>query len=135
MPLSTSMPGRRRYFRQSSISRLVIALLTLLAFTSQTILTQTHIHAAKRSGTTAHTLIVKTSSNQTQLPQRSPSDRDPADCPICQVVAHSGAYVTPSFAALVTISVGIHVVAFVVEVVTIARLASHGWLSRAPPRQ
>jgi hypothetical protein len=134
MPLSTSIPRRRRYFRQSSISRLAIALLTLLAFTSQTILTQTHIHAATRTGTTVHALTVKASSNQTQLPQRSPSDRDPANCPICQVMAHSGSYVTPSFAALVTISVGIYVAVFAVEVVTFARLASHGWLSRAPPR-
>ena len=120
-----------RHFFQAR-TRFAIALLTLFAFTAQAIVTQTHIHVAMRSGI-AKPLATGDLAHG-PLPDKAPSGDDQANCPICQGLAHAGAYVTPSAAAVIVSAVSIFFSVVVIEIAAMAQAHSHAWKSRAPPR-
>jgi len=115
---------------QGGRARLAITLFALLAFTLQTYVTQTHIHAAAIN--TASTTFDK-GATQKQQPDKFPQGNDPANCPICQEILHTGQFVTPSATALLLPTLTVSIVAIVVDIKTIAQAPSHSWKSRAPP--
>jgi hypothetical protein len=111
--------------------RFAIALLTLFAFTAQTVVTQTHIHAGAHAG--AVTGAALAAIPRAPLPDKAPSGDDSANCPICQGLLHAGAYVTPSTVAVLTLSVTTFVNIVALEVIALEQANSHAWKSRAPP--
>lgn len=109
-----------------------MTLFVLVAFTSQTLVTQTHIHVGEQLAANVTAPSLKGSLAKQQLPSKSPTD-DSANCPICQGLAHAGSYVTPSPAAVVFLtgsSLGVEIAR---ELIAVAQRHSHGWQSRAPP--
>jgi hypothetical protein len=109
--------------------RLCVILTTLLAFGLQSYVTQTHIHLAPDSFAGA-----SDSGATKQKPDKFPANGDPANCPICQEIAHTGQFVTPSAAALLLPSLAISIVRIVADIPTGAQSSSHAWRSRAPPK-
>jgi hypothetical protein len=108
--------------------RLAITLFALLAFTLQSYVTQIHIHGA--SWGTAATI----DTGKTPQPGKVPAGDDQNTCPICQVIAHAGQFVTPS-AIAITLPTILAFHAAVEEITSnIAHSYSHSWKSRAPPR-
>ena len=114
-------------------ARLAITFFALLAFTLQTYVTQTHIHGVSPVNFAATTSALDGSAAQKHLPDKLPPSNDPANCPICQEILHSGHYVTPSATVLLLPIAAAFTIASIVEIVTIAAVYSHGWKSRAPP--
>ena len=128
----TALARRRQFFARAGAPRFMIALLTLLAFTSQSIVTQTHIHGA------AHAAIFLPQAAaghavHAPSPDKGPPGDDQSNCPICQGLAHAGSYVTPSSAAVAASTIATSTSVVVVDIVWIAQTHSHAWQSRAPP--
>ena len=119
--------------RQGNGARLAITLFALLAFTLQTFVMQTHIHGMARVGIAPATLALDKSAAQGQRPDKFPAGNDPANCPICQEILHTGYYVTPSAAALPLPTVAVSIAPTVIDVMTVVAAHSHSWKSRAPP--
>ena len=109
-----------------------MAVFAMLAFAFQVQITQSHIHFAPASETgidaLVHALSVQTAHKKT------PSTDDPANCPICQAVAHSGQFVTPSAAALLLPTEIVLFVPVFLSIAAAVESVSHGWQSRAPPQ-
>ena len=110
--------------------RLAIVLLTLMAFGLQSYITQTHIHLAPDSFASA----AGVANGKHSLPDKFPANGDPANCPICQEIAHTGQFVTPSAAVLLLPGVAVSIIAIVTDIPSTAQTASHAWRSRAPPK-
>jgi len=111
-----------------SVSRLAITLFALLAFTLQSYVTQIHIHGANWGAASS------VDAGKTPHPGKAPAGDDQSSCPICQVIAHSGQFITPSAIAIALPTL----IAFYVfvdrDAPSLARSTSHSWNSRAPPR-
>ncbi|MGB8602106.1 MAG: DUF2946 family protein [Rhizomicrobium sp.] len=107
--------------------RALIALLTLIFFSTQTYLIQTHIHnlGFARAATSATQIVTSPASS------KAPLDAD--QCPLCQEAAHSGAYVLPAIAATLATSVSFTLVPLVEVPRIFARAITHTWQGRAPP--
>jgi hypothetical protein len=118
---------------RSGGARLAITFFVLLAFTLQTYVMQTHIHGTAGFGVTVTKLAFDKSAAQEQRPGKLPPANDPANCPICQEILHTGFYVAPSAAALLLPSVVASVAPIVIDIVKIVEVCSHSWKSRAPP--
>lgn len=108
-----------------------IACLLLLAFTLQSFITQTHIHGIFDPA--GDSQIVKAQVNAPSHNGKAPAD-NPADCPLCQAIAHAGVFFTPSAPALILPISWAEMLAPVVLAGAIDRFSSHPWHSRAPPR-
>jgi hypothetical protein len=118
------------YPAQQSAARLLVVLVTLLAFGLQSYVTQTHIHLK------AGTFGSYSSLNKETQPRNDkfPGSGDPANCPICQEIAHTGQFLTPSAAALLLPVLAISIIAVVTAIPLSAQRPSHIWRSRAPPK-
>ena len=117
--------------------RFVVAL-ALLTFALQSYITQTHIHFASSQAfglsSDEFTPIVKLAGDKTAPAKKAPSNDDPANCPLCQAVAHSGQFVTPSLIGFALPSEAVAIVTRAIALRTVSEIASHGWQGRAPPR-
>jgi len=102
----------------------------LLTFALQSYVTQTHIHLAPGSFASYSEL----GAAKKQLPDKFPAQDDPANCPICQEILHSGQFVTPSAASALLPSLSVSIIAIVTQIVAVPKTASHTWQSRGPPR-
>src|ERR1700735_610919 len=71
------------------LSRLILTGFMLLAFLLQSYATQTHIHIAPDASA-----LAKTSPAQTPAGKNTPSDDNPDNCPLCQLL-YGGQYVAP----------------------------------------
>ena len=109
-------------------ARLATTLLALLAFTLQSYVTQIHIHGATWSRTTT------LDAGKAPQPGKIPANGDQSTCPICQVIAHAGQFVTPSAVAISLPALASFHVAVDKDTATGAHSTSHSWNSRAPPR-
>jgi hypothetical protein len=107
--------------RTGASARLLLTLFALFAFGLQSYLVQTHIHTA--------TAVSASKSS----PDRLPAKDDPANCPICQEILHTGQFVTPTAALLVLPGASISVVELDVAIPKFAQGPAHAWQSRAPP--
>ena len=123
---------------------LVVAFFGLLAVALQSFVVQTHIHIPQA---VAHAQALKfvtfaagsvAGSEHTAVGTKAPADkyplnRDPANCPLCKELTHSGVYV--SSASVVATLPFPATVKFIVfrEIAPSRFAASHTWRGRAPP--
>jgi len=119
--------ARHKGVRRTNAASRLLAFITVLAFALQSFIIQTHIHSGSLTGPAAISAASSPSHS------KDSHNKSPADCPLCQAVAHTGAFLTPTAAAmLLPSSVQNIVLCLVVQTVTAAR--AHGWQSRAPPQ-
>lgn len=123
---------------------LFAAILALLAVALQSLVVQTHIHvpqaAVKVHPISFITLIAGAGAasemafGQTGVPADPyPISRDPASCPLCKELTHSGQYVSSaSVLATLPFPVTVNFIVFR-EIAPIRFAASHNWRGRAPP--
>jgi hypothetical protein len=107
-----------------------VAWVLLLAFTLQSFVTQTHIHAAPQMAAD-----VATAKALAGAPAhgKAPVENGTADCPLCQAIVHAGAFFAP-VAPLLPLPVWIEQVAQVVAAYAAVPMpATRSWQSRAPP--
>lgn len=125
--------GRNAYARVARVSnaRLLLTFLAIFAFTCQSYLTQTHIHLRLAS---ADVLFSgETGGKAPSQKDGFPLKQDPANCLICQQLAHAGAAVMPAEAALVSMALPFFGKIGFVETAQHFRAPSHIWQGRAPP--
>ncbi len=102
----------------------------LVAFALQSYVFQTHIHFA--AGDLAH-LTIGANTAPSGHHDNFPANDDPANCPICQEILHSGHFVTPSAAALLLPMLAVSTILLVERPLPHILAPSHGWRGRAPP--
>ena len=126
--------------RGSSRTRLAVSFFMALAVLLQSYATQTHIHVSARasvfaaaSGFGPAAPVKASSGSQSGDHDKYPANEDPANCPLCQEVLHSGAFVAPS-AAAVWLPLAFVVLKWTAPNERVHIVApSHGWRGRAPP--
>ena len=126
--------------RDASRTRLAVSLFVFLAFFLQSYVCQTHIHipqtARAITGTGAGAKGVSGKSlagSQGGDHDKYPANEDPANCPLCQEVLHSGSFVAPALIA-VLLPMTFAVVRWIASTAPIHILASaHDWRGRGPP--
>ncbi len=107
----------------------------LLAFALQGYVVQTHIHFAPGAAALLDAVAAShgvKGAAQDHHDKYPPAD-DPANCPICQEILHSGQFVTPSAAALLPPSLAASTIAIVDVELPFVLALSHSWRGRAPP--
>lgn len=109
--------------------RLALAYAVLLAFAFQTYVAQTHIHL-----TQAETAKLYTGGTGHDRHDKYPASDDPANCPICQEILHSGHFVTPSALAYAPPALAVSTIALVDTALPFILALSHSWRGRAPPQ-
>ena len=118
-------------------ARWAITLFVFFAFAFQSYVTQTHIHfpheAAVNIFADADKSPALAKAPAKQNPDKYPPADDPANCPICQEVMHSGGFVMPNFVALLLPSEPVSIVPIVIALPAFIEAVTHGWQSRAPP--
>jgi hypothetical protein len=133
----------RTHFRFRA-HHLLVAFFGLLAVALQSFVVQTHIHV-QQQGARTHALGLITlaavsapgsefASGQAGAPiDNYPINRDPANCPICKELTHSGQYVSSaSVLATLPVTVTVNFIVFR-EIAPSLFAASHNWRGRAPP--
>jgi hypothetical protein len=120
-------------------ARWTITLFVFLAFAFQSYVTQTHIHFPHEAAVDIFASADQNRALNDQAPgkhnpDKYPPNDDPANCPICQEVMHTGAFVMPDFVALLLPSQPISIVPIVIALPAAIETVSHAWQSRAPPR-
>ena len=110
-------------------------MLAMLTFALQAQITQSHIHFAPASETGIDALVhALTAPPETAAQKKKSTANDPANCPICQVAAHTGQFTTPSAAALLLPTEAAVIVPLLLSIAVAIESTSHGWQSRAPPQ-
>jgi hypothetical protein len=130
--------------RRTTLFRVNLLLLALLALTFQSLIVQTHIHVppavfravmslaiqSHASGTLA---AIEPTSRASPSGSKAPYNDDPSNCPVCQQIAHSGQFVH-SAAVLTALPAFISVSAVPWAQTVIPLIAlTHIWNIRAPP--
>ena len=136
--------SRARVRLRFRASHLLVAFFGLLAVALQSFVVQTHIHV-QQPAVRAHTVGLITlaaaavadselASAQAGAPvDKYPINRDPANCPLCKELTHSGQYVS-SASVLATLPFPATVNFIVFREIAPSRFAaSHTWRGRAPP--
>jgi len=132
--------SRTRKATRLALSRLLM-FVTLIAFSAQTYLTQTHIHLASEGHETAALEQAAEGSGKivgtapAAPKDKYPANEDPANCPLCQEILHSGQFVTPAAAAVLLPFVSISVIETATPVTNLINAVTHIWRGRAPPRR
>lgn len=123
---------------------LLVAFFGLLAVTLQSFVVQTHIHVqqpAVRAQALGLVTLAAASVADTELAaaqaeapvDKYPINRDPASCPLCKELTHSGAYVSnASVLATLPFPATVNFIVFR-EIAPSRFAASHTWRGRAPP--
>lgn len=130
MPASDMRTGARHLttapFGESA--RRAATWLLVLAFALQSYVTQIHIHHVS-AGSSA---IVKVLS-KAPAPRSLPGDSGTQDCPLCQAVAHAGAFFAPVTPLLPLPVLWGEFLARATHAQTADGISTHDWHSRAPP--
>ncbi len=109
----------------------VVAWVLLFAFALQCYATQIHIHGSPLVSVGVSAGI---GTDEAGRHGKSPVAPDPATCPICQAIAHTGLFFTPA-PPLLFLPAWVAHIALPMREHAISRAApTHDWLSRAPPR-
>ena len=117
--------------RVASKGWVAVLLAVLLAFTSQSFVTQTHEHLDQAAYSAVAS--VKAAGAQSQTGQ---SPANPADtCPICREMAQAGHYLLPTLVAIQIFETTTHWLAVTRPLALTPHQQSHTWQSRAPPAQ
>jgi len=127
--------------RTRKANRLVLPRLlmfvTLIAFSLQTYLTQTHIHMASEGRAIAaldHASGKAVPGTPAEPADKYPPGEDPANCPLCQEILHAGQFITPAAVPLLVPSAPIFTVEIATPVAHLVPSVTHIWRGRAPPR-
>ncbi len=104
----------------------------MLAFGLQSYIAQTHIHLAPNAFASYSKLTSQ--SEKDRRPDKFPPNGDPANCPICQEIAHAGQFVTPAAATLLLPMAAVSIIKVVANIPALTQTPSHAWRSRAPPK-
>jgi hypothetical protein len=133
---------RSRLGFRFSTTQLVVALLGFLAVALQSFVVQTHIHVPQAQTVIQRASFITqiagsasiTDPGQTSAPtDQYPINRDPANCPLCKELTHSGQYVaSASVLATLPFPVTVNFIVFK-EIAPSLFAASHNWRGRAPP--
>ena len=134
--------SRTRAAFRLHFSHVMVGLLGLLAVALQSFVVQTHIHVQQPAAhtqalgliTLAAASVNDSVSSQAGVPTDNyPINRDPANCPLCKELTHSGQYVS-SASVLTTLPfpVTVNLIVFR-EIAPTLFAASHTWRGRAPP--
>ena len=114
--------------------RLAVLLFTFLAFAAQSYVTQTHIHFTSNVFADGFSVKADVKVTGKTTPRKNlPSNDDPANCPICQAVAHSGQFVTPSAIGFALPTEALAFIPLAIAAGAACETISHNWQSRAPP--
>ena len=113
-------------------ARFVLTLVAAFGFFLQSFIAQTHIHAVAGAGTDI-SVVAGSDTDHDGKQNPFPGSDDPANCPACQQLAHSGSYVTPAVAELQLPAQHRTNAEGFVPVHSDDFLVSHAWRSRAPP--
>jgi hypothetical protein len=108
-----------------------LVLLTLVAFTLQGFLTQTHIHRIASNGAAP---AVDVFDGIPVKDDKAPTKNTDQNCPLCQQFASAGAFVTPTAAAALAPTLSVSVIQLVVIPAAQRIAITHIWRGRAPPR-
>jgi hypothetical protein len=121
--------GRVIGSRTTGLSRWRAALvqLVLAAFVLQSFVIQTHIHFTPAE-------LAQLTGKSDSHHDHWPANDDPANCPICQELLHSGQFVTPAAQFLLPPTLAVSTIAVVDEALPFVFAPSHNWQGRAPPR-
>jgi hypothetical protein len=123
---------------------LLVAFFGLLAVTLQSFVVQTHIHVqqpAVHARALGLTTLAAASVANSELAateagapvDKYPINRDPANCPLCKELTHSGVYVSnASVLATLPFPATVNFIVFR-EIAPSLFAASHNWRGRAPP--
>jgi hypothetical protein len=124
-------PARAISAKPATASRLV-TLFALLAFAFQGFAVQTHIHAPAsiQAGQTAQIANIPAPA---PLPGQDPLDQ--GSCRLCQELVHSGVYLAPAPALLLTALTFVTLAFTALTARHNERATSFAWQSRAPPRR
>lgn len=129
-----ALPGRASVRRPLTVrvraGWTALLLAVTLSLSWQSLLTQTHQHPASTFAPIAAKLLGTNAS--ADLPDRKSSDQ-PADCPICRVIAHAGHYLSPALGSFDTPIATAFSFAAPAALHTAIVQRSHAWQSRAPP--
>ncbi len=126
--------------------RLPLAMLGFLALMFQSFVIQTHIHIPQGTGkaqtvsliTLAAAAFAEKAHAAGDVCAEAPHDKypigeDPSNCPLCQEVTNSGAYLhNAASVCLLPPSANVHVIVFADALPSSFRV-SHIWQGRAPP--
>jgi hypothetical protein len=123
------MLGRRPLIGQFPAVRLFLVVVMVVAFVVQGYLTQTHIHRQNLSGSS----IAQKLNDGSPKHDNYPADDDPANCPLCQQVLHSGQFVAPGSLVFFLPMLAISVIEIAVLALPLFDSVSHSWLGRGPP--
>ena len=117
--------GQRRKVRGTA--KVLLNLVVLLAFSLQSFLVQTHLHNLPQTFAAVAGVTVSA-----PAPTQTPVDAD--KCFLCQEYLHGGVYLTPAAAAVLPPSAVVSLLPLALAPFVAARLVSHNWMGRAPPR-
>jgi hypothetical protein len=112
--------------------RRLLFVFTLATFTLQGYIVQTHIHGSPHLAAGTNAAIGKAGS--TDPHDKYPANDDPANCPICQEILHTGAFITPAAIALLPPTLAVSTIAIAARELPFIAAVSHDWRGRAPPR-
>jgi transposase len=105
-------------------------LVAAFSFALQCYIAQTHIHSVPQGFDGA----VKTATDGSSTPAKTPIDHSPMECPLCQAVMHAGAVVVSATPVLNPTLAWIATVRLTFTVRPSLDVTTHQWQSRAPPR-
>jgi hypothetical protein len=108
--------------------RSLIGALVLVTFTVQGFLIQTHIHALPQAPVTS------AGGPSVAAPPDTKAPLDADKCLLCQEYLHGGSYVPPAAIAALPPDAVASLLPFVLALPVAARIVSHNWMGRAPPR-
>jgi hypothetical protein len=123
--------GHTASTEKSGVWRLGVTLLALLAFTLQSYTTQTHIHKPTLPGWAG--IAAALDLDAPAKNGNGPIKQDQQNCPLCQGVAHAGAFVSPSAAAVLAPTLSVQIIAATLSTAVRFDALSHDWQSRGPP--
>jgi hypothetical protein len=113
--------------------RRALVFVLLVAFALQGYVVQTHIHFAADAplalGSASHDAKAAVGGHHDKFPP----GEDPANCPICQEILHTGQFVTPATLSVLPPAVAVSTIVFVDAARPFISVASHSWRGRAPP--
>jgi hypothetical protein len=119
--------AKRAKARHGGAGWRAVTLVLLLAFTLQSFVTQTHLHAISPAGDAQVAL-------RSPHPGNVPLDEGMATCPFCQAAIHAGAFFVPVSPVLVLPTAWFAFAAFAPLRAAFGRTLAHHWHSRAPPQ-
>jgi hypothetical protein len=121
---------------------LLFTLFCLIAFSLQSYVAATHIHGVTGPSEgfafqIAPEVGAKAVGSGVKAPGRADHNRVPTrddDCPLCNAVAHAGAFLFPALLLINLAGDGVVIATSVSSAPVIAEPLSHNWESRGPPQ-